>query len=812
MKRVSGALVICLLLGSCVAGASALATDQPPPVTKVVLYKHGMGYLEREGKIKGDATLSLAFRAEQMKDLLTSFFAVDLGGGKISSVRYETRDPLSKRLEDILIKVPEEAALSKFLMQLKGARLTAKAAGETIDGRILGVEPTTQILENRTVNRGHRLVLLTEAGVIRSLDHFAISEISLTDEALQRDLRRLLDLSLDSKYTNRKKLTLSAAGKGERTLRMGYLIEMPIWKCSYRLIFDEKKKDASPLLQGWALAENNTEDDWKDVTISFVAGNPISYVMDLYSPYYVKRAQVPIPGLQNLAVDWGAVSPAEVAKDVPEAVGGSRARRAPSKPMSRLDYSVSANLAQSMDRAAPGPVPMAEAPMMPGVEKKSAKPLGELLADSYGSGAQGAKIGDLFSYEPKEKVSIPRGQAAMVPIISKEIGGRRVLYYKASFSPKVTNAFVVRNATDLTLEAGAVTFFEGSTSLGEGILSHTLPPGSQEVIPYAIDASVDVTPQEKAVRAPHSKASLVDGILHLTAVETLTHTWKILNRGKEPATLWLNQPKRPGYRLTKPEKPLKEVDNHYRFEVPLKAGETVDYVVEETRDVKETVILANTSEEQIRFYLSQPYLSAGDKAFMKDVGDLMAQKSAQQRQMAEWTEQVKRLTDEQGRLRSNLQALASQQPKEQELRAKWVNTLAINEEQLVDRRTKIDDAGGKLRQIDESLAKKIRGYKSATPPTRTSEAMQSQQTKVTESGSSGEPYQILRGEIVASSPQRLSVKVTGQGGRTEVVTVRVVGLKTKFVPFRRPAVGETVEVKWAPEGGEKFGHVVQVVQ
>ena len=81
------ALVMFSLWASSAAGEVVLATAEPPPVTKVVLYKHGMGYLEREGKIKGDATLSLAFRAEQMKDLLTSFFAVDLGGGRISSVR-----------------------------------------------------------------------------------------------------------------------------------------------------------------------------------------------------------------------------------------------------------------------------------------------------------------------------------------------------------------------------------------------------------------------------------------------------------------------------------------------------------------------------------------------------------------------------------------------------------------------------------------------------------------------------------------------------------------------------------------------------
>lgn len=700
------ALVMFSLWAALPALEVVLAAAEPPPVTKVVLYKHGMGYLEREGKIKGDAMLSLAFRAEQMKDLLTSFFAVDLGGGKISSVRYETRDPLSKQLQDILIKVPEKAALSQFLMQLKGARLIAKAAGETVEGRILGVEPITEVVNNQAVKKGYRLVLLTDAGPVRSLDLFAITEFSLADEALQRDLRRLLDLSLDSKYTNRKKLTLSATGKGERNVRIGYLIEMPIWKCSYRVIFDEKKKDAPALLQGWALAENNTEDDWKNVAISFVAGNPMSYVMDLYSPYYVRRAQVPIPGLHDLAVDWGAVSPPDLVGESPAAVAESREQKA-----TRRAYSTTGHLQrQAMDQT----VPLASPPPMPAKAKRedaAGKPLGELLAGSYDSGAQGAKIGDLFSYQPKEKVSISRGEAAMVPILSKPIIGRRLLYYKASFAPRATNAFVVQNDTDLTLEAGAVTFFEGSTSLGEGILNHTLPPGSQEVVPYAIDATVDVTPQERTRREPHYKARLVDGILTLTAVETLTNTWKIVNRGRDSATLWLHQRKNPNFRLSKPEKPLKEVDNHYRFEVPLKAGETVDFLVEEKRDVQEKVHLDKSTDEQIRFYMAQPYLSSGAKAFMKELSDLMAQKAGLQRQINEWTQQVQRLTDEQSRIRSNLQALVSNLPKEQELRAKWVAAMAANEEQLADRRAKLDDAGGKLRQMEESLAKKVRDYK-----------------------------------------------------------------------------------------------------
>ncbi len=50
-------------------------------------------------------------------------------------------------------------------------------------------------------------------------------------------------------------------------------------------------------------------------------------------------------------------------------------------------------------------------------------------------------------------------------------------------------------------------------------------------------------------------------------------------------------------------------------------------------------------------------------------------------------------------------------PKEQESRAKWVTALSANEDQLTDRRAKLDDAGGKLRQMDETLTKEVRDYK-----------------------------------------------------------------------------------------------------
>ncbi len=69
----------------------------------------------------------------------------------------------------------------------------------------------------------------------------------------------------------------------------------------------------------------------------------------------------------------------------------------------------------------------------------------------------------------------------------------------------------------------------------------------------------------------------------------------------------------------------------------------------------------------------------------------------------------------------------------------------------------------------------------------------------------------LTGEVVASSPKSLSLRVMEDGENAEVINVKV-GLKTKFIPFRRPAVGEKVKVEYRQENGEKFGYTVQVVQ
>src|SRR5262249_38826741 len=86
-------------------------------------------------------------------------------------------------------------------------------------------------------------------------------------------------------------VSLHFAGDGKRKVQVGYVVEAPIWKTSYRLMLDAENKE-KPRLQGWAVVENPTDEDWSGVRMALISGRPISFRMDLYNPLFVPRPTV----------------------------------------------------------------------------------------------------------------------------------------------------------------------------------------------------------------------------------------------------------------------------------------------------------------------------------------------------------------------------------------------------------------------------------------------------------------------------------------------------------------------------------------
>jgi hypothetical protein len=669
---------------------TALGQDQaaqPLKVRKIVVYKHGVGYFEREGKVTGDKQVALTFKTAQMKDLLKSLFAVDLDGGKIATIQYDTKDPLSKQLEDILIHVPEENTLTQFLTQLKGARVEATIAGEKILGSVLGIEPVVKQSKDGQ-STSYKLVLYADGGKIQPIDLFETQSLKLLDEGLQKDLARVLDIHLKAKYADRKSVLLNATGNGERNIRVGYIIETPIWKTSYRLLFTDNEK---PLLQGWAILENTTDEDWDQVEVSFVAGSPMSFVMDLYTAYYPQRAEIPVgvtaaPKPEPMALKEKAAA----APPAPGAAYGGRARGLDAK-KAEMDK----------DREVEGLARRAEL----------RKNFAEELEGAVAPAVAGVEVGDLFAYQAKEKVSVKRGQAALVPILSERVdGGERVLLYRGSASSKPMNAYYFKNSTALTLEAGPVTVFDGSTCVGEGLMRKVLKKDMKDMIPFAVEAGVSVDRKVNQRSDPVTKGTIANGVLTLSYTQNYESVYAIKSQIGKDAVLYLDHPKTANFKLAEPAKAEDEVDGYYRFRQDAKAGQTSELRVRETMAASSSVTLMGTPAETIRFYLQQRYLSEAAKAFLKE---LMASQGEINRLRArenELAQERTRITEDENRVRENLRVLRDT-PTELEMRKKYLAQIEKAEARLEQIREEGRQTATGRQQLENELSKKVQEFR-----------------------------------------------------------------------------------------------------
>ncbi len=85
---------------------------------------------------------------------------------------------------------------------------------------------------------------------------------------------------------DKKAVLIRFTGEGKRQGRIGYILETPVWKTSYRLMLEEGQP---ALVEGWAIVQNTTEQDWNEVNLTLVSGRPISFQMELYEPVYLPR-------------------------------------------------------------------------------------------------------------------------------------------------------------------------------------------------------------------------------------------------------------------------------------------------------------------------------------------------------------------------------------------------------------------------------------------------------------------------------------------------------------------------------------------
>ncbi len=305
------------------ARSSALTTENAPleeknpagesggeaaklPVKRVVLYKNGVGYFEHLGRVRGTQGLTIDFTSSQLNDVLKSLTVLDLGGGRITGVSYNSEAPLSKRLGGLRLPLGEQTTVSQFLGALRGAKLEVSSGGANIIGRLLSVERKTRSTKDGQVISYDEISLVSDAGEVRTVELSPAASVRIMEKDLNAEVGRYLGLVASTRLQDLRRMTISTAGTGERQIYVSYISEVPLWKTTYRMVLPSKT-GAKPLLQGWAIVDNTVGEDWENVELSLVAGAPQSFIQQLSQPYYSRRPEVPLPeGVQLTPQTHGA--------------------------------------------------------------------------------------------------------------------------------------------------------------------------------------------------------------------------------------------------------------------------------------------------------------------------------------------------------------------------------------------------------------------------------------------------------------------------------------------------------------------------
>jgi hypothetical protein len=247
------------------------------PVKMVVLFSSGVGYFEHFGSVAGENRTELRFKTHQINDILKSLVLQDLDGGRVTTITYPSQDPVAKTLKSFQVDITANPSLAELLNQLRGAKVTVSQAAEKTTGTILGVEKKKKQIgpEGKETIEQSVMNVITEGDNARlvaiTLD--SVSDIIFEDPALQDELNRALAALAQARDQDKKPVQIAFEGQGERRVRLGYVVETPVWKTSYRLILGDK--ETKPRLQGWAIVENQTDNDWSNVQLSLVSGRPI---------------------------------------------------------------------------------------------------------------------------------------------------------------------------------------------------------------------------------------------------------------------------------------------------------------------------------------------------------------------------------------------------------------------------------------------------------------------------------------------------------------------------------------------------------
>jgi hypothetical protein len=462
---------------------------------------------------------------------------------------------------------------------------------------------------------------------------------------LQQQFKDYLAALSAARSKDKRSVYIDSTDSKEREVIADYMIPSPVWKSSYRLIFGEK---GQPVLEGWAMVDNTTGEDWTRVQLSLVSGRPISFVTQLYAPKYVERPAA------ELADDTAARPVAHEGSF--DAVTGNVA-------LGGIRQEISGRMAKQ-----------ASPPSPPAVQYLRSVAPSSIVAD-----ATARELGELFEYRIAQPVTIRKNESAMLPFLQQQIEARKLLIYSDHSSQHPTNAGELTNSSGKTLDGGPITVYDGGVYGGEALME-TLKSGDKRLISYAVDLGTRITEafgsKQAIIREIHASRGMMT--TKLASEETRTYTAR--NVDQKAKTLIIEHPLRPGYTLLN-QKPAEKTPNNYRFEIQLAAAATQEFPVSEERIYDQQYAVTNLTPEVILSYVHNRSLSDAGRRQLQAIANQKSLTAENDRALQEADGKVRELTTDEDRIRQNIGSLNNVSGQQQQVQ-NYARQLDAHEQQL----------------------------------------------------------------------------------------------------------------------------------
>jgi len=644
---------------------------------KVALFKNGVGYFELRGSVQAGTGVKLHFKRKQMNDLLKSLTVLDLSEGQVSSIVYDSTKTAVQQLSDYAFDLQKGDGLPQVLEQLQGSKIELNTGSTTITGIIVGVEKRISMGDEIKIPFFY-LSIIDSNGQLRSFDTNEIAEVKFLDQRLNQDLKQYLAILFQKHRKDEKTIIITPTGKGRKELLVSYVTETPVWKATYRIVIPEDKKGVKPFLQGWAIVDNVSGEDWKNVQLCLVSGLPISFIQDLYDPQFKKRP----------VIKTGEEAP--VAPVIPEAGMPTERMRVAASPMAKPKQKLMKSFAIGKEKEE-----------MRFEEGNLDDKMRELKAD-----AVTREVGEMFEYRIDHPVTIERNRSALVPIVAKEIEGQIIdLYNKKVRANNPLAAVRLKNSTELTLEGGPLTVLQGGSYAGEALVK-TLKPDEQRYITYAVDLCLHVNTKTGSKSEQVDRVVINRGIIRMHRGIIETKTYNLDNKNSRPKTVVIEHPYHANWKLLNKEKPIEITENFLRFEVEAPGLEITKFIVREMRDSWKSIMASNLTPDDIIIFARKRYFSENTQKQLEEIVALKAEIVTIDRDLKTLKKDRNQIFKDQQRLRENLRGLR-QTVEEKNLRSRYIKQLDQQEtrlEKLRDREKDLDhQRTAKQRELNKLL-------------------------------------------------------------------------------------------------------------